>query len=547
MASEAARQPRIFLSTLLAGPGDRRQAGAAIAVFGLIFAAAVPYAKVQLPQVWAFIPSYQAALIVNDLVTAILLSAQFVILRHRALLALALGYLFTALMGVAHALSFPGLFAPGGLMGSGPQTTAWLYMAWHAGFPLAVIFYALAGGAVEGDAATARRASRPRLAIGLGSLAVVAAVCALTWLATAGHGLLPAIMVGDHYTDAMLATIGTVWGLSFAALLLLALRRPHSVLDLWVIAVLAAWLCDIGLSAAFNHGRFDLGFYAGRIFGLCAASFVLIVLLLETGALYARLASGFEQESAAQERRLRELQQELIHVARLSELGQMVSALTHEINQPLAAVGNYLGAAKQLLQDANAARAGEMIERAAGQIVRAAQIIERVRLLVRKEEVERRPDDLAVTVSEAAALALTSPQAAGLHLQVLIDPAMPRVLIDRVQIQQVLLNLIRNAMEAMQAGTEREIVIRAAMTADGMAEIGIADSGPGLDAAVRERLFQPFVTTKDSGLGVGLSICRSIIELHGGEIWATDNASGGTVFHFTVPLVRDEAEGRRAA
>lgn len=188
-----------------------------------------------------------------------------------------------------------------------------------------------------------------------------------------------------------------------------------------------------------------------------------------------------------------------------------------------------------------------MIERAAGQIARAGQVIERVRLLVRKGEVERHPDDLAAMINEAAALALTSPQAAGLYLQVLVDPTMPLVVIDRVQIQQVLLSLIRNAMEAMAAGPQREIVVRAALTAAGMAEISIADRGAGLDEAVRERLFQPFVTTKDSGLWVGLSICRSIIELHGGEIWASENADGGTIFHFTVPSAPRTSEHLRAA
>lgn len=537
MTGKRLGQSRIFLSSFPARPSDWQQAGASVTVFLLIFAGLAPVAQIPLPQVWAFIPSYQAALAVNDLVTSILLLSQFAILRSISLLALALGYLFTALMAISHGLSFPGLFAPEGLLGAGPQTTAWLYMAWHAGFPMGVMAYT----ATSGDG---RTATRPPWAIAAGGIVVIAIVCGVTLLATAGHSLLPSIMQGNHYTGAMYGTIAIVWGLSLAALLQLAWRRPHSVLDLWLMVVLVAWLCDIGLSVVLNAGRFDLGFYAGRVFGLLAASFVLIVLLLETGALYARLATSFERESAEQEDRLQELQQELIHVARVSELGQMAQALSHELNQPLTAAGTYLAAAKELLQAGNVARGQQMLVRAAGQVTRAGEVVERVRLLVRKGEVARRPDDLAATVNEAAALAFTGGQAAGIHLQLIVDAAMPAVLIDRVQIQQVLLNLMRNAIEALAASPRREIVVRTGTTVDGMAEITVADTGPGLGEGVRERLFQPFVTTKATGLGIGLSICRSIIESHGGRIWISDSEGGGTVFHFTVPYSEAAATDR---
>jgi len=543
MPFDVVGQARIFLSTVEARTADRRQAGATAVVFLLIFAAAAPFAKLALPRIWAFIPSYEAALIVSDLITATLLFAQFAILRARSLLALSIGYLFTALMAIPHALTFPGLFAPEGLLGAGPQTTAWLYMAWHAGFPLAVISFVVLS---KKEQTSWRPVQKPGVDIAVGGVAAVAAVCGVTLIATAGHDFLPAIMADNHYTGAMTGTIATVWGLSLAALFVLWWRRPHSVLDLWLMVVMVAWLCDVGLSAALNAGRFDLGFYAGRVFGLLAAGFILLVLLLETGALYARLARTLARQAVEREARLQQLQQELIHVSRINELGQMVSTLTHEVNQPLTAAGNYLAAAQRLAGEVDAPRLAHVLERVGEQILRAGQIIDRLRQLSVKGEVARRPDDLVITIEEAISLATAGLQGPGVKVETIIDPAMPPVLIDRVQIQQVLLNLIRNAIEAMAGSPRRELVIRAAAAPNGMAEISIADTGPGLADTVRERLFQPFVTTKAAGMGVGLSICQSIIELHGGRIWASANPGGGTVFHFTLECVV-EAEATNPA
>ena len=299
MLGEARDERRLFLSKVPARPPDVRLALAIIACSALVFAALAPFARVPLPHVWGFIPSYQSALAVNDLITAVLLYAQFATLRSRALLAIAAGYVFTGAMAIVHALTFPGLFAPDGLLGAGPQTTAWLYMFWHAGFPLLVIAYALLkdSDGVDHDSSPAWRA----IAWSLGGVAI--AVAAVTLLATAGQGSLPAIMRGSNYTPIMIGVVSLVWASGLAALLVLWRRRPHSVLDLWLMVVMAAWLFDVALSAVLNAGRFDLGFYAGRIYGLMAASFVLVMLLLETGRLYAALARSVvhERQQAAAE------------------------------------------------------------------------------------------------------------------------------------------------------------------------------------------------------------------------------------------------------
>jgi len=286
-------QPASFLSRLPARPIDRRLALAVVAASALVFAVAVPFAKIQLPAVLGFIPTYQSALATNDLITAVLLYAQFGLQRSRALLWLAAGYLFTALMAIVHTLTFPGLFAPEGLLGATPQSTAWLYMFWHGVFPLMAIGYAMTKDR-NGEAAAA--AQPIRRAVALNIAAVVAGVAILTLIATAGSPALPSIMAGNSYTPVMIVVVSAVWVLSLAALGLLWVRRPHSVLDVWLMVVMVAWLFDIALAAVLNAGRFDVGFYAGRIYGLLAASFVLIVLLLETAALYAHLARSFKEQ-----------------------------------------------------------------------------------------------------------------------------------------------------------------------------------------------------------------------------------------------------------
>jgi len=311
-----------FITTLPVAPGDQRRAAAVVGVSAALFVALLPFAQQQLPQVWAFIPAYQSALVVCDLVTAALLFGQVRFSRSAPLFVLALAYLFSAALAVIHALSFPGLFAPGGVLGGGAQSTAWLYMFWHAGFPLLVMAYAL----------MPERSLGSGFASGVGALA--AAIAALGWLATAGEAWLPAIMRGNRYTPVMVLIVGSVWVLSAAALAALWRRRRGTVLDLWLMAVMCAWLFDIGLAAVFNAGRFDLGFYAGRIYGLAAASVVLVILLLENGALHAGLAAAHERDRRALARHEERLR--ILHaIDRAMAAEQPAAAIAAAVIQPL--------------------------------------------------------------------------------------------------------------------------------------------------------------------------------------------------------------------
>jgi PAS domain S-box-containing protein len=313
----AVGERQIFISTAPARRRERRIALAVVLVSLTIFVGMIPFARLPLLEIWAFIPIYESALVISDLITAILLLAQYDLLRSRSLLFLGCGYLFTAAMIVCHALTFPGLFTPSGLLGAGPQSTAWLYMFWHGGFPIVVIAYALLKRTEDETGAT--RASN-RAAIVSGVAVVLAAACALTLIATVGHDALPAIMVNNRYTSVMMFVNTTVWLLSPVALVVLWVRRPRSLLDLWLMVVMFVWFFDVGLSAVLNAGRFDLGFYVGRIYGLLAATFVLLMLLLDTAVLYAQLVyllGAEEQERlrvADRHRRLFETSLELILV-----------------------------------------------------------------------------------------------------------------------------------------------------------------------------------------------------------------------------------------
>lgn len=275
-----------FLATAAAGKRQRLIAIAVVAFSALLFLLAIPFAKVKLAPIAEFIPAYESALIINDLITAILLLGQFMKLRSRAVLALAAGYLFDALIIVPHALSFPGVFAPEGIIGGGSQTTAWLYILWHGGFPLFVIAYAW----LKNDADIARQTTTASTLALAAALFVATLVAACTVATTIGHDWLPPILENNAYTPTAIFFLGASWVLSLLALAVLWWRRVHSVLDLWIAVVMCAWIFDIALSAVFNGGRYDLGFYAGRAYGLLAASFVLAVVLLETSGLFNRLA-----------------------------------------------------------------------------------------------------------------------------------------------------------------------------------------------------------------------------------------------------------------
>ncbi|MEQ1616749.1 MAG: PAS domain S-box protein [Terricaulis sp.] len=252
-----------------------------------------------------------------------------------------------------------------------------------------------------------------------------------------------------------------------------------------------------------------------------------------------RAFTGFVRditERQATEVRLQELQSELVHMSRLTAMGEMASALAHELNQPLSAIANYLSGARRLLDRPGDSpeRVAEALEKATAQAMRAGEVIRRLRDFLSRGEGERRIVSIQKLTQEACALALVGAKENGVRVQYKFDPDADRVLADRLPVQQVILNLVRNALDAMDGSPRRELVVTTAAVGDGMTIVSIADTGAGV--APGTKLFEPFVSTKSDGMGVGLSISRTIVEAHGGRIWTEPNPSGGAIFRFTVPL-----------
>jgi two-component system sensor kinase FixL len=246
------------------------------------------------------------------------------------------------------------------------------------------------------------------------------------------------------------------------------------------------------------------------------------------------------------EARLQELQSELVHISRLTAMGEMASTLAHELNQPLSAISNYLKGSRRLLEDStdeNSATIRDVMDKTSEQALRAGQIIRRLRDFVARGESEPSVESVTKLVEEAGALALVGVKDQGIRAKFQFAPTVDLVLADKVQIQQVLLNLMRNAIDAMAQSERREVIISTRVAADRMIEISVADSGCGIAPEMASQLFQPFVTTKRQGMGVGLSISRTIVEAHGGQIWAESNPGGGTVFRFTLRAVSREEIG----
>ena len=260
----------------------------------------------------------------------------------------------------------------------------------------------------------------------------------------------------------------------------------------------------------------------------------------------ARFFTGFIRDLTERqevEARLQELQSELVHISRLTALGEMASALAHELNQPLSAIANYMKGSRRLLRDRTDEQSlliREAMDKAAEQSLRAGEIIRRLRDFVARGETERRIESLKKLLEEASALALVGTRDRGVRVIYRFDPGLDLVLVDKVQIQQVILNLVRNAIESMEQSDRRELTIATERDPDGMAAVRITDTGTGISPDVASQLFQPFITTKPHGLGVGLSISRTIVESHGGRITVEPNPQGGTVFRFTVRAVSQE-------
>ena len=525
------RDPPALLS---AAPATTRQNRAALAVVFLVLAvlcATLPFGE----RLWISFPGFiliqQPLQAGNCIIAAALLFGQYSIARKPSLNLLAAGYLFTALMIIAHTLSFPGAFSESGLLPGGVQTTSWLYPAWHTILPTAIIVYTL----LPSDQPAERRFAGARFPIVASILLCIGAAAAITFFITVAHDRLPALVEGGRLLPAAHVIISALLVLPFAALVALALRRPRSILDLWLAVTMFTWLCTISLVALISARRFDIAWYVGRALDLLTSTFILLLLLSETLVLYERHATAVAAERRERERRLKETEAILVHVSRVNELGHHVSSIVHEVNQPLAAISNYAAASVSLLSTSRPEQLRNVLEQLLKQTVRANEIIRRLRNFVARHESEKCVENIPELLRDATRLAIDAGGEPAPAVEINCDPDASTGFLDRVQIEQVVFNLMRNATEAMSKSQRRVLTLATKSIADGMVEVSITDTGPGVSAAIQATLFEPFVTTKEDGLGIGLSICRIIIEAHGGKLTLEDNPEGGAIFRFTIP------------
>ncbi|TCR65528.1 ATP-binding protein [Bosea sp. BK604] len=558
MALPAVRADRpLSLYDVTATSRDRRLVFCVMAVMLAAFAVTAPFASVPLPQFVSFNPSVEAIVFANDLVTAILLFAQYLITRTRAILALAIGYLYTAAIVIPHILTIPGAFT--GLLDADPQSSAWLYYVWNVGLPLAVIAYTLLGDSaaatgasrrstlehfrafpkretfpsISGDALSSREPAsasleNARAIIAWSVVLVIAVVGGLTWFATAGVQHLPPLVIDGRYTATTIYIANpTAILITIIALTILWLRS-RSVLDYWLLLVLVSLILNFMIAAFFASERYSLGFYASRGFTVITSTSVLALLLKEMTTLYTRLARA----NATLERERN---------SKLMTVEAATAAIAHEVAQPLLAIMTNAGTSLALLDRAppDLPEAREALEDIVADAERAGAVLDGIRAVFRRVNQDRE----LVDINEIALDALRSLRGELTDHSVVARPElateMPLVEGNKAQLQLVIFNLVHNAVEAMLDGADRIRMLT--LTTEHRKKpnaivVEVQDSGSGIEPGRMEGIFDAFVTTKSHGMGMGLAICRMIIEQHGGRLTAFSDGKSGALFQFTVPL-----------
>ena len=519
-------EQHFVLSSLSPGSAQKRVAlGIVLGLLVALYLVSGPLAGIQLRTINAFVAVYATAMFVTDSITAILLYSQFYIIRSRAILVIASGYLFTAFVVVIYVLAFPGVLAPQGLIG-GQQTAAWLYVTWHCGFGMFVIGYALSKGE---DPSKRIWKGKVRTAI-LWSVALTAALAAAAgYVVTSGEPGLPRIMLdplrfSPDWPYLVGAPIATVCIIAIAVLWI----RRRSVLDLWLMVVMFLYLIEVPLSWYPQPIRFSTGWYAVRVVGFLSSSLVLTVLLYEITTLYARLLGA-----VLGQRRERE--------ARLMTGNAVAASIAHEMRQPLTAMVTTADAGFRFLDrpTPNMQKAKEALKQISADGLRAGTLVETIRANFKTDASDRTAFDLNELIQEALALGSGQLQKQRILVQAVPNTQVPAVRGNRLQLQQLLLNLIVNAADAMAAKDgQRTLTVRSESCEGDRVMVSVADTGIGIASLDADRMFSPLFTTKPDGMGMGLSICRAIIEAHEGRLWFTANSPRGTIFHFTLQADR---------
>ena len=550
----------IFLSTAAPRRWDWRLAVAVVlvSIVGLTFAA--PYASYRWPVTPSFIAAYEAAMLVSDLITAILLIGQFRQVRRVGVLIVGCGYLFNAVIVTVHALSFPEVFSATGLLGTSRQATVWLYVMWHGIFPVFVCAYALVHGSRWNEPLAPHRTG-PAIMIGAAVAVGVAAVCTL--LTTWGIDLLPEVIRGNDYKRVVTSGIApTAWSISLVALALLWVRtRGRSVLDLWLMVVMVAWLLDIFLSTLISTVRYDFGWYAGRIYGLMAASFVLGAQLLEANLLYGRLACALtdaREKNAALEKQTAELarlhenaigdiierkrHEGALHEknvelqAAVSELDAFSYSVSHDLRAPLRAIDGFSQILLKQYGSILTEKPREYLQLVRDNTVQMGHLVDDLLAFARLSRQQLSKQRVPIREIIESVLSDARQQAEGRSVSVSVGELLP-LWGDPPLLKQVFVNLIGNAFKYTRMRAEAVIEV-------GSREIGgeqvlfVRDNGAGFDMQYADKLFGVFQRLHRAedfeGTGVGLAIVQRIVHRHGGRVWAEAAVDHGATFYFTT-------------
>ena len=513
----------LVIATMPATESQRTIAVGIVILLTVAAAVIAPFASLQVARVDAFIPVLQTVVSVADLVTAVLLFAQFSIQPQLALLALASGYIFSGSFAFLQTLAFPGAYAPAGLIGDGPNTPAWIYVLWHTTFPAAILAYALSKDTIG----VGKLPGRSTTATIIITVACVLAVTAgLTWIVTAKTEYLPVLFTTDVRFQTRLGNqinVGLwLWG---ATALTVLLSRRRTILDLWLMVTLLAYMPNFLVAIIGSSIRFTIGWYAARCFILVGSCMLLGVLLVETMFLYSRLASAMILQ-----------RRERAH--RVMSVDEATAAIAHEIKQPLGAMSlnceTALGCLNETPPNLDEARSclTDVMEASS----RANEIVAGVRALFKSTGHRRTRVDINHLVWEVLKMVENDLHVHGVTASTELQEDIPQIAGDPTQLQQVVLNLIKNAIEAVATGptTTRAIRLVTTQAANSRVSLYVQDTGPGIPPKSEANIFDPFVTTKDSGMGLGLSISRRIIEDHGGDLRLVETSPKGCVFEIVL-------------